>query len=167
MSDFASKRTQTRFALPLFQRISASGQPRSLRHFHGRSARFRTIQIYPKDLEAILEDDLSAAQKWEGFSNLRRRVPTGGAHPLDARVAKLKDRIMSTSEGVQKRNAFAAFAAFRLQGLEASLTYAREIAVRQELDAVGHYIEEAQGYLSQIRALHEEALTEFSRAQGE
>jgi hypothetical protein len=67
---------------------------------------------------------------------------------------------MSTSEGVQKRNAFAAFAAFRLQGLEASL-------VRQELDAVGHYIEEAQGYLAQIRALHEEALTEFSRAQGE
>jgi hypothetical protein len=52
---------------------------------------------------------------------------------------------MSTSEGVQKRNAFAAFAAFRLQGLEASLTYAREIAGRQELDAVGHYIEEAQG----------------------
>jgi hypothetical protein len=74
---------------------------------------------------------------------------------------------MSTNEGVQKRNAFAALAAFRLQGLEASLTYAREIAGRQELDAVGHYIEEAQGYLAQIRALHEEALTEFSRAQGE
>jgi hypothetical protein len=74
---------------------------------------------------------------------------------------------MSTNEGVQKRNAFAALAAFRLQGLEASLTYAREIAGRQELDAVGHYIEEAQGYLAQIRALHKEALAEFSRAQGE
>jgi hypothetical protein len=74
---------------------------------------------------------------------------------------------MSTSEGVQKRNAFATFAAFRLQGLEASLNHAREIAVQDELDAVGHYIEEARGYLAQIRVLHEEALVEFSRAQGE
>jgi hypothetical protein len=74
---------------------------------------------------------------------------------------------MSTSEGVQKRNAFAVFAAFRLQGLEASLNDAREIAVREELDTVGHSIEEAQGYLAQIRALDEEALAEFSRAQGE
>jgi hypothetical protein len=74
---------------------------------------------------------------------------------------------MSTSEGVQKRNAFAAFAAFRIAGLEASLNHAREIAVRDELDAIGHYIQEAQGYLAQIRVLHEEALGEFSRAQGE
>jgi hypothetical protein len=74
---------------------------------------------------------------------------------------------MLTSEGVQKRNAFATFAAFRLQGLEASLNHAREIAVRDDLDAVEHYIEEAQGYLAQIRVLHEEALNEFSRAQGE
>jgi hypothetical protein len=74
---------------------------------------------------------------------------------------------MLTSEGVQKRNAFATFAAFRLQGLEVSLIHAREIAVRDDLDAVGHYIEEAQGYLAQIRVLHEEALNEFSRAQGE
>src|SRR5205809_6512546 len=74
---------------------------------------------------------------------------------------------MSTSEGVQKRNAFTAFAAFRIEGLEVSLNHAREIAVREELDAVGHYIEEAQGYLAQIRVLHEEALNEFSRAQGE
>jgi hypothetical protein len=65
---------------------------------------------------------------------------------------------MSTSEGVQKRNAFAAFAAFRIEGLEASLNHAREIAVRDELDAIGHYIQEAQGYLAQIRVLHEEAL---------
>jgi hypothetical protein len=50
----------------------------SLRHFDGRSARFRTIQVYPKDLEAILEDDPSAAQKWEGFGNLRRRVRADG-----------------------------------------------------------------------------------------
>jgi hypothetical protein len=74
---------------------------------------------------------------------------------------------MSSSEGVQKRNAFAAFTAFRLQGLAASLNHAREIAAREDLDAVGHYIEEAQGYLAQIRVLHEEALDEFSRAQGE
>jgi hypothetical protein len=74
---------------------------------------------------------------------------------------------MLTSEGVQKRNAFATFAAFRLQGLETSLNHAREIAVRDDLDAVEHYIEEAQGYLAQIRVLHEEALNEFSRAQGE
>ena len=74
---------------------------------------------------------------------------------------------MSSSGGVQKRNAFAAFAAFRLAGLEASLNHAREIAVREELDPVGHFLEEAQGYLAQIRVLHEEALDEFSRAQGE
>jgi hypothetical protein len=74
---------------------------------------------------------------------------------------------MSTSEGVQKRNALAVFAAFRLQGLEASLNDAREIAAREGLDTVGHSIEEAQGYLAQIRALDEEALAEFSRAQGE
>jgi hypothetical protein len=61
---------------------------------------------------------------------------------------------MSTSNGVQKRNAFAACAAFRIEGLEASLNHAREIAVREELDVVGHYIEEAQGYLAQIQVLH-------------
>jgi hypothetical protein len=74
---------------------------------------------------------------------------------------------ISTSEEVQKRNAFAAFAAFRIEGLEASLNHAREIAVRDGLDAIGHYIQEAQSYLAQIRILHEEALVEFSRAQGE
>jgi hypothetical protein len=42
---------------------------------------------------------------------------------------------MSTSEGVQKRNAFTAFAASRIEGLEVSLNHAREIAVREELDA--------------------------------
>ena len=74
---------------------------------------------------------------------------------------------MSISEGIQKRNAFAAFAAFRIEGLEVSLNHAHESAVREELAAVGHYIEEAQRYLAQIRILHEEALTEFSRVQGE
>lgn len=74
---------------------------------------------------------------------------------------------MSTSDDVQKRNAFAACAEFRIEGLEASLHHAREIAVREELGVVGRYIAEAQGYLAQIRLLHQEALDEFSRAQGE
>jgi hypothetical protein len=74
---------------------------------------------------------------------------------------------MLTSDEVQKRNAFAACAAFRIEGLEASLDHAREFAVREELKAVEHYIEEAQGYLAQIRVLHQEALDEFARAQGE
>jgi hypothetical protein len=90
---------------------------------------------------------------------------------IDARSTlgsgKLEDRTMSTSDDVQKRNAFAACAAFRIEGLEASLDHAREIAVREELGAVGHYIEEARGYLAQIRVLHQEALDEFSGAQGE
>ena len=80
---------------------------------------------------------------------------------------KLEDRTMSTSDGVQKRNAFAVCAAFRIESLQASLGRAREIACQEELEAVGHYIEEAQGYLAQIRVLHQEALDEFSRAQGE
>ena len=74
---------------------------------------------------------------------------------------------MSTSDDVQKRNAFAACTAFRIEGLEASLHHAREIVAREELGAVRRYIAEAQGYLAQIRLLHEEALDEFSRAQGE
>jgi len=74
---------------------------------------------------------------------------------------------MLTSDGVQKRNAFAACAGFPIERLESSLGHAREIAVRDELGAVGHYIEEAQEYLAQIRLLHQEALDEFSGAQGE
>src|SRR5262249_1361538 len=80
---------------------------------------------------------------------------------------KLEDRAMFTRGDVEKRNGFAACAAFRIEGLEASLDHAREIAVRDELGAVGHYIEEAQGYLAQIRLLHLEALDEFRRGQGE
>src|SRR5215469_64239 len=90
---------------------------------------------------------------------------------IDARSmlgsGKLEDRTMLTSDEVQKRNAFAACAAFRIEGLEASLDRAREIALQGELDALGHHIEEAQGYLAQIRLLHQEALDEFCRAQGE
>jgi hypothetical protein len=80
---------------------------------------------------------------------------------------KHEDKAMTTSDDVQKRNAFAACAAFRIEGLVASLDQAREIAVRDELGAVGHYIAEAQGYLAQIRVLHQEALDEFRRGQGE
>jgi len=50
---------------------------------------------------------------------------------------------MLISDEVQKRNAFAACAAFRIEGLEASLDHAREFAVREELDVVKHYIKEA------------------------
>jgi hypothetical protein len=74
---------------------------------------------------------------------------------------------MFIHEEVQRRNAFAACTAFRIDGLGASLDRAREIAVRNELDAVGHCIEEAQGYLTQIRVLHQGALDEFNKAQGE
>jgi hypothetical protein len=74
---------------------------------------------------------------------------------------------MSTGDGVQKRNAFAACAVSRIEGLETSLDRAHHFAVREDLDAVGRYIEEAQGYLVQIRDLHREALEKFSRAQGE
>ena len=74
---------------------------------------------------------------------------------------------MSPSGGVQKRNAFAACAAFRIEGLEASLAHARDVAVQEELEVVRQYIEKAQAYLAQIRVLHQEALDEFSGAQGE
>ncbi len=74
---------------------------------------------------------------------------------------------MLTSNEVQKRNAFAACTASRIEGLEVSLGRARDIAVRDELDAVGRHIEDAHRYLSQIRVMHQAALDEFSRAQGE
>ena len=74
---------------------------------------------------------------------------------------------MSICEEVQRRNAFAACSAFRLEGLEMSLDRAREIAIRDELPSVGRCIEEAQNYLTQIRVLHQGALEEFTRAQGE
>ena len=74
---------------------------------------------------------------------------------------------MSICEEVQRRNAFAACSAFRLEGLGVSLDRAREIAVRDELDAIECCIEEAQSYLTQIQVLHQGALDEFNRAQGE
>jgi hypothetical protein len=57
--------------------------------------------------------------------------------------------------------------ALRLEGLGVSLDRAREIAVRDELDAIERCIEEAQSYLTQIQVLHQGALDEFNRAQGE
>jgi hypothetical protein len=74
---------------------------------------------------------------------------------------------MSICEEVQRRNAFAACSAFRLEGLGVSLDRAREIAVRDELDAIERCIEEAQSYLTQIQVLHQGALDEFNKAQGE
>jgi hypothetical protein len=73
---------------------------------------------------------------------------------------------MSICEEVQRRNAFTACATFRIESLEASLDRAREIALRDELDAVGHCLEEAQNYLTQTRVLHQGALEEFTKAQG-
>jgi hypothetical protein len=74
---------------------------------------------------------------------------------------------MSISEEVQRRNAFTACSGFRIEGLEASLERAREITLRDELHAVRHCLEEAQNYLTQIQALHQGALDEFAKAQGE
>jgi hypothetical protein len=74
---------------------------------------------------------------------------------------------MSTGGGMQKRDALAACAGFPIDGLEVALDRAHEIAVRDERDAVAHYIEEAQGYLRRIRILHQEALDEFNKSQGE
>jgi hypothetical protein len=74
---------------------------------------------------------------------------------------------MLTGNEVQKRNALVACAVFRIERLEAYLDRAHDIAVREDLDAVGHCIEEAQRYLTQIRDLHREALEEFTKAQGE
>jgi hypothetical protein len=74
---------------------------------------------------------------------------------------------MPICEEVQRRNAFAACSAFRLEGLGVSLDRAREIAVRDELGAIERCIEEAQSYLTQIQVLHQGALDEFNRAQGE
>ena len=74
---------------------------------------------------------------------------------------------MSTCDQVQKRNAFAACAVFRIEGMEASLDRAHEIAMREELGAVGQYIENAQRFLTQIRVLQQAALDEFIGAQGE
>src|SRR6516225_6781839 len=116
---------------------------------------WRMIVQEPKQLTAAI----CGGRRRNGRAKLTPRSTLGSG--------KLEDRTMSTSNEVQKRNAFAACAAFRIEGLEASLCRAREIAFQGELDAVGHHIEEAQGYLAQIRLLHQAALDEFCRAQGE
>ena len=118
------------------------------------SERFRSR---PRTLKATL--DRATSRPTMGHA--------GNLAALTRGAEKLEDGTMSTSDGVQKRNAFAACAAFRIERLEASLNQAREIAAQEELDAVGRYIEEAQGYLAQIQVLHQEALEEFSGAQGE
>jgi hypothetical protein len=74
---------------------------------------------------------------------------------------------MPPGHEMQKRDALTACAGFSIDGLEAALVRAREIAVEDELDAVARYIDEAQGYLKRLRILHQEALDEFNKAQGE
>jgi hypothetical protein len=86
---------------------------------------------------------------------------------MQTTVGKLEKRTTLICGEVQRRNAFVACSTFRIEGLEASLNRAREIAVRDQLHAVERYIEEAQNYLTQIRVLHQEALEEFTEAQGE
>src|SRR5262249_15574901 len=143
------------------RRSSASGsQPNASDRAHAvRSKGFSSIQ----NDSALAQGHLRL--RWELFSAAQHRsrrqvtsanVPKPCRHgrsetkrltPRSTRGSgKLEDRAMFTSDDVQKRNAFAACAAFRIEGLEASLDHAREIAVRDELGAVGHYIEEAQGY---------------------
>jgi hypothetical protein len=68
---------------------------------------------------------------------------------------------------MQKRDAFAACAGFPIDGLETALDRAHEIAIRDELDTVARYIEEAQRQLRRIRILHDGALDEFNTSQGE
>jgi hypothetical protein len=71
------------------------------------------------------------------------------------------------STGLQKRDAFAACAGFPIDGLATALDRAHEIAVGDELDTLMRCIEEAQRQLRRIRILHQEALDEFNKAQGE
>jgi hypothetical protein len=71
---------------------------------------------------------------------------------IDARSTlgsgKLEHR--TSSDEIRKRNAFAACGAFRIEGLDASLNHAREIAVREELDAVEQAIASSNKSLVQI-----------------
>jgi hypothetical protein len=97
-----------------------------------------------------------------GGSRKRTSAPVNHQLPANLRI-----KPMPTGNEIQKRNAFAACTVSRILGLGTSLDCARDIAVRDELDAVRRHIEEAQRYLSQIRVLHQEALDEFSGAQGE
>src|SRR5262249_33805868 len=62
-----------------------------------------------------MEDDCSAAQI--GGQNKKIYEPTQPGS------GKLEDRTMLTSDEVQKRNAFAACAAFRIEGLRAAASH--------------------------------------------
>jgi hypothetical protein len=162
------------YVVDLTGRKPARIRTRSGGRLSARSKAFSPIQNN-SDLAQGLQGnsgELLQQSKTGHVSNLPRPWRSGGQNKkIDARstlgFGKLEDRAMSISDDVQKRNAFAACAEFRIEGLEASLHHAREIAVREELGVVGHYIAEAQGYLAQIRLLHQAALDEFSRAQGE
>jgi len=80
---------------------------------------------------------------------------------------RLGDDAMLSDNAMQRRNAFAVCASVPLDGLKTSLDRAREIAARNEYEAISPCLEEARRCLRAIRALHQGALDEFSAAQGE
>src|SRR5262245_40102206 len=79
-------------------------QPRSIRQFDARSARFRTIQVEPKDLKATLEDDRQ--QDRASPQSAEAGCRHGGAkHKLDTALntrfrQNLRMGTMSTSQEV-------------------------------------------------------------------
>jgi hypothetical protein len=79
----------------------------------------------------------------------------------------LCDDAMPSDNAMQRRHEFGVCASSPLDGLEASLDRAREIAACDQCEAMSRCIEEARTYLMAIRALHQRALDEFSAAQGE
>jgi hypothetical protein len=103
------------------------------------------INIWKKCL-ITMQAKVEAPTQSVRFSNLTL-IGTRFSHAVrsglaweDMMVTAIEYRAMGTmsiSEGIQKRNAFAAFAAFRIEGLEVSLNHARESAAREELAAVG------------------------------
>jgi hypothetical protein len=69
---------------------------------------------------------------------------------------------------MKMQRSFTVLAASPIDGLGSSLDHACEDAARNDRGAaVLHYVKEAQRYLSQIRSLHQAALDEFARSQGE
>jgi hypothetical protein len=74
-------------------------------------------------------------------ASIRAALTKGDMGMRKIAVHKREREPMSICEEVQRRNAFAACSAFRLEGLGVSLDRAREIAVRDELDAIERCIE--------------------------
>ena len=69
---------------------------------------------------------------------------------------------------MKMQRSFTVLAASPIDGLGSSLDHAFEDAARHNPGAaILQYVKEAQGYLSQIRTLHQAALDEFARSQGE